>query len=137
VTINVLRWVFHDPTGAEPDYTVPINPNTMTAIHPRKNITTEVTTAIDGKVLMWQGQTKPVDWSFGGDILDEAHYEALRHWVYDKNYRIKITDHFGRVLTVVLASFEPLPKRAINVYWRHTYTVTGILIKATAPTVLS
>jgi len=137
VTINVIRWVFHDPTGADPDYTVPINPNVMSSIYPKKTMTMETTTAVNGKVLLWQGMTKPVEWSFGGEILDETHFENLRHWVYDKNYRIQITDHFGRVLKVVLESFEPTPKRAINVYWRHQYTVTGILISAGPPTVLS
>lgn len=133
MSVSVVRWIFHDPTGADTDWTVPVNPNAMTSPYPKKNFIYDVTTAIDGVGLVWQGQTKPVEWSFSGEILDQAHYDKLSHWVYDKDWRIKITDHFGRVFTVALTSFEPVPKRAVNVYWRHQYIVNALVFKMVNP----
>lgn len=132
----IQRWVFTDPSTGE-SYTVPINPNAMTPLFPAKQLTFQATTAIDGQLLMWEGQPQPQDWQFSGDILDEAHHEALRSWVYDHQGRLQITDHFGRQLLVVLRSFEPTPKRAVGKYWRHTYLVRGTVISVGAPTVLA
>lgn len=131
----VKRWKFTDlATGNT--YIVPMNPNTMTGIFPDKTITVETTTAVDGQVLLFQGATKPTQWQFGGEIFDQAHHEALRHWTYDIHNRIQIEDHFGRPLIVVLENFSAIPKRANGKYWRHTYTIKGLLLSAGAPTVL-
>ena len=131
--MSFLRWVFTDPaTGAT--YEFPVNPNKMTSVFPDKTITIETTTAGDGQVLLFQGNTKPTNWQFSGDILDEAQYEALRHWTYDIHNRIKVTDHFGRDLLVVLQSFAPEPKAGNGKFWRHLYTIKAVLISVGPPT---
>lgn len=133
-----LRWRFEDPYDSDPEtnsYTFPINPNQMSSPFPEKAISAMTTTAIGGVPLVWQGNTPPKSWTFGGEILDAAHYEALRSWTYDRNRRLYLFDHFGRRLILVMQSFDPAPKRAVGRYWRHTYTCTALVLSVGAPTV--
>lgn len=130
----VARWTFYDPATTD-TWVMPFNPATMTSIEPTRNIAVQGTTAVDGQILLTEGAVTPQEWSFSGKTLDHAHYEALRAWVYDVPNRIQITDHFGRVLTVMLTKMEATPARAVNRYWLHEYTVTGLLLSAGAPTI--
>lgn len=128
------RWELHDSTGDS--YVFVPNPNKMTTPFPTRNITMQSTTAVDGKVLLFEGTAQPVQWTFGGDIQDHVQYEALRSWVYDRTgRRVWLFDHFGRRITLVLTGFAPEPVRAVGKYWRHGYTVTAIVIKVGAPSV--
>lgn len=126
---GVRRWRFQ----AEGEtYTVPLNPNAMTPLFPTRAITARPVVHGD-KVLLFEGSTPPTNWQFSGDILDEAHHEALRHWVYDITQRVMIRDHYGRDIECVLTQFEPVPKRALNRPWRHTYTIRALVLKVGAP----
>jgi len=119
---SVYRWVFDDQAGTT--YTVPVNPNKMSKIKAARAITTKVTTAVSGQALFWEGQRPPQQFTFAGTLLDKDHYDALDFWVYNTG-RITITDHFLRVLYVVLQDFDAQPKRSQGFYWRHDYQVTG------------
>lgn len=130
----VQRWVFTDPSTSE-TYTVPINPNQMTAPFPQRQFTTKATTAVDGKGIVYEGQVKPADWNFQGVILDSTHYGNLKDWVYNHG-RIQITDHYGRIITCVLQNFNATPKRAASKPWKHEYTITAIVFSVTDPTIL-
>jgi hypothetical protein len=121
--VSVHRWVFDD--GAGTTYTVPINPSTMSKIRASRSITTRVTTAVDGQSLFFEGQRPPQQITFGGTLLNKDHYMALDNWVYNTG-RITITDHFLRVLSVVLLDFDAQPKYSASIYWRHDYTITAI-----------
>jgi hypothetical protein len=132
------RWVLRDPADSNPatqTYTFPINPDRMTSPFPARQVTYESTTAIDGQPIMWEAQTPPKQWGFGGTILNDTHYEALRHWTYDRQGRLWLWDHFGRRLTVTLTDFAPEPKRGVGRYWLHEYTVNAWVYAITAPTV--
>lgn len=131
---GVQRWIFEDPVTAE-TYVVAINPERMTSPFPQKNMRIASATARSGEPLVAEGTTPPAQWSFAGHILDDAHYEALRTWVYDHPRRIWITDHFGRRLNVYLLSFDVEPRRGGNRYWRHYYTISALVYETTAPTV--
>lgn len=130
----VVRWIMEDPVTSE-TYTVHINPNEMTSLHPKKNITSRVTTAIDGKTMLFEGRAEPVEWQFSGAVLEYAHYDALKDWVYNKNYRIRIRDHWGRIIVCYLTGFDPTPKRSLQHYWRHQYTITAIVFSVGEPTI--
>lgn len=136
---TVLRWVLQDPADPSPagTYTVPRNPNRMTSPFPARAITSEGTTAIDGQVLLWEGMTTPTQWSFGGTIVDAAHYEALRSWVYDRQGRLFVYDHFGRRLVVVLKEFkaDPPEKAKMGRYWHHDYEISALVLSISQPTV--
>lgn len=134
----VVRWIFHDPyTDPVETWTVPINPNTMTSPFRDKNVSTQVTTAVNGKTLLFEGNAAPAQWQFGGVILDHDHYQELLRWINKRN-RIQITDHFGRQMWAYLLSYKPDPRRALGRYWKHDYTIDAIVLSApTAPTVTS
>jgi hypothetical protein len=130
----VQRWVFSDPYASE-TWTVPINPREMDSPFFEKNVSTRVTTAVNGRVLLQEGSPQPREWSFSGAILTAEHYAELKRWVEKRN-RITITDHFGRIIECYLLHFDPQPKRSLGKYWRHDYTVRALVTKApTAPTV--
>ena len=132
----IYRWKFKDPVTLE-EYTVPKNPSAMDPVFPQRALTQQATTAIGGQGLMWEGALPAKLWNFSGTVTDPDHYEALRHWAYDIHNRILLTDHFGRVLTLVMQSFEATPKRAVGKYWRHDYTCSAYIVAGpTAPTVL-
>lgn len=128
------RWVLSD--GSEDSYTFQPNPNAMSSPFPERSITTKVTTAVDGQVLLMEGMATPATWTFSGDILDHTQYEALRSWVYDRvGRRVVVTDHFGRRIVCVLIKFDPVPKRAVGRYWRHTYTISAVVVSVGDPAV--
>lgn len=132
-----LRWRFEDPFDPylSNTYTFALNPNAMTSPFPRRNITARGTTAINGRTLLTEGQRQPTEWTFSGDFLDPNHYEALRSWVLDRmGRRLYLYDHFGRKMTVVPLQFDPTPKRVIARYWRHTYTITCLVLDVEGPT---
>lgn len=127
------RWKLEDSGGS---YTFTLNPKTMTSPFGQRNIVLKYTTAIDGQVVLMEGNRQVPEWTFSGNILDAEHYEALRSWVYDRlGRRVTLSDHFGRRIVCVLTKFDPTPKRAVGKYWRHEYTITAIVISVGAPTV--
>lgn len=127
------RWTISDATET---YTFTVNPNAMTSPFPERNILLKATTAIDGQVILMEGARAATNWTFSGDILDHTQYEALRSWVLDRvGRRVVVADHFGRNLVCVLTKFDPTPKRAVGRYWRHTYTISAIVISVGAATV--
>lgn len=134
---GVVKWKLHDPydtnTATNTIY-VPINPNAMTSPWPARQINTAVTTAVDGQVIFMEGNAKPKEWSFSGDIMTPYHYDLLRSWVYERRRRVVITDHFGRDITCVLTNFDAVPKQVQRKYWRHTYTITAIVVSVGKPT---
>lgn len=130
----IERWTLTDPATGE-TYTFPRNPRTMGSLYGMRNLSSQSTTAIEGQAIVFEGNKKPVEWEFEGAILEYAHYEALRKWVYDKNNRLYLRDHYGRVITLTLLGFEPKPKRRTNKYWSHDYTIRALVFNVGAPTV--
>lgn len=117
----VTRWVFRDLKTGE-QATVPLNPNAMTSPYPTRKYTYNSTTAGPaGTVVTNEGHPDPVSWQWSGDLLDRRHFDFLLHWSRKQN-RIRITDHFLRQFVCLFDSFQPIPKRGLQHYWRHTYT---------------
>lgn len=134
--MSVLRWKLidpHDTNTATKTYTFPMNPRDMTSPLPERNIATQGTTR--GRVLLFEGALPAKAWSFSGPILNKAHMEALRHWVYERPGRVYIMDHFGRTIECVLQSFEVTPKRRTGYYYSHEYSVSALITAISDPTV--
>lgn len=130
----VMRWALYDPHNGE-SWIMPINPREMSSPFPEKAVSLRQTTAIDGRALLFEGSSTVPDWTFSGRILTADHYAQLLYWSQKRN-RITITDHFGRIIPCYLLKFDPTPKRAINRYWSHDYTMTAMVLEApSAPTV--
>lgn len=121
----VKRWVFTDPFVGE-SWTVPQNPREMSSLFGEKAVSMRTTTAVDGQPIVFEGNTPLAQWEFSGTVRTQEHYLELQRWVNKRN-RIVITDHFGRTIPCYLIDFAPVPRRAINVYWFHDYTVRAII----------
>lgn len=130
----IERWLWTDPATGE-TWTMPRNPRMMGSLYGPRQIDSRTTTAVDGQAIVFEGNRKPVEWDFEGAILSHAHYEALRHWVYDKPNRITLRDHYGRNISLVLTDYQPIPKRRLNKYWSHDYSIRAIVFSVGAPTV--
>jgi hypothetical protein len=134
--MSVLRWVIVDPYDANPTtntYTFPRNPTEMTSVYPERAVSSLTTSS--GKVLLYEGTTPAKQFSFSGPVLDKQHFLDLQTWVYNKQRRLNLTDHFGRVISCVLTTVDLVPKRRVNIYYSHDYQVTGLILSVGAPTV--
>lgn len=129
------QWKFIDPSTNE-TYVFPLNPNEMTSPFGERNIQARGTTSPLGQPLFFEGAQSPTQWTFSGNCPTALQYEALRSWVYDRTgRRLQVVDHFGRVIDVVLRSFDAKPRRDKNRYWHHTYTLTCHVINVGKPTI--
>lgn len=123
--VSVIRWIFHDPKLNE-TWEVPYNPDAMTSPYPTRKFVYNSTTAGagGGTSVANEAHPDPKEFQFSGQVLHRPHFDGLVYWSRKKN-RITITDHFKRVLLVTLNDMDPVPKRAIGYYWRHTYTMNA------------
>lgn len=128
------RWTLYDPSTAEL-YTFPYNPREMGSLFGSRNVTSRSTTAVDGQAILFEGNRQPTQWSFSGFLLDHQSHEALRSWALDRTGRLQLTDHFGRVIELVMTGFESTPRRDRNRYWRHEYTVRALVLSVGPATV--
>lgn len=134
--MGVQRWVITDPSDTDPTtnrYVFPRNPSTMTNVYPERQVSSFASTA--GKVILFEGATQPRQWTFTGPILDKQQFLDLQTWVYTKKRRLILTDHYSRQITLVFTALEMLPKRRVNYYYSHDYTVTALILSITAATV--
>jgi hypothetical protein len=121
-----VRWKFTDPVASE-TWTVPINPNTMTSPWPKTSITL-AGSPLGGDVRALV-KTTPVEWSFGGVMRTQAHYDELLRWVSKPN-PVTVTDHLGRTFNVLLTKFDPEDVRVV-LPTKWNYTVTAYILGAT------
>jgi hypothetical protein len=134
--MSVKRWVLTDPydtNAATNRYTFPRNPEAMTSLNPERQISSLAT--LGGQILLHEGNRAAKQWQFNGPILDKAHYDALYEWVYNKRRRVRLTDHFGRTISLVFSQMEAVPRRRVNVYWSHDYTISALVLAVSAATV--
>lgn len=120
-----IRWTFTD-TATNETYTLPINPNTMSPVGARVSL--KRVRGIYGVVSTRQVPTQ-TEFSFGGVINTQAHYDALLTWVA-KTVAVIVTDHLGRSFRVYLDSFVPTdrsPRPSLRTRW--TYTVKATLLE--------
>ena len=121
MAVTVERWRFINPANGT-FYQFPNNPREMSEVFPQRNITAMTTAALNGQPLLWEGAVAPWEWTFSGDILTRAHYEAMQTWFYTRSIgTFQIRDHYGRVFNVSPLQFKPKPKTTVGMYWRSTY----------------
>lgn len=121
----VRRWTYVDPVAMEV-YQSNINPNKMTKLNRKRNITAKGTTSPYGADLVFEGRAAPIEWTYSGEILSGNHYAQLQYW-RNKDSRLVLYDHFGRPISLLLTDFDAQPKLTHSKYWRHTYTMTALV----------
>lgn len=125
------KWLYTDPQTSS-TYEFPRNPEKMTSPVLDRAITAQGT--LGGGFATWEGQAVAKQMTFTGRVLNKAHYDALVAW-HKKQNRFTITDHFGRVMTVVPLSSDLVPDTKRTSYWNHEYTITVLVLACTAGTV--
>lgn len=137
-----VRWRFEDPAGPD-EVILPLNPNEMSSPSPGRSVQSAWTSrwvsrgtsgadADDGfgrPRLIDSGQLSPIEWSFGGVIRNESHYELLLEWT--KACRVlRVTDHLGRTFEIIIQKFDPVERRPTPTNeWRANYTMNCLLLK--------
>lgn len=122
----VVRWRFEDPVTAEV-HTFSINPSEGGSPSFAKTFMTESTSAPDGKTLVMEGRDQVQRLSFSGTLLTEDDYNTFVEW-FSKRRQIKITDDLSREYMVVFEAFTPNRQRAASRPWKHSYSVSAIIV---------
>jgi hypothetical protein len=122
----VVRWEFEDPVTLDV-YTFAVNPSDGGSPGYAKNITSQATSAPEGKVIRFEGQDSPQQMEFSGTLFTEAEYNAFVEW-WDKRYQVLIRDDLGREFYIEIDQFEPSRKRARAYPWKHEYKVVATIV---------
>lgn len=136
---GVQRWQLRSVSDPASFTTVFVNPSEMSSPYPTRQVGFESTTAADGNTLVWEGPMAPKDWQFSGVCLSHSHFKQLRDWVYAVPGKVVIRDHFGRDIVAVLREFDAIPQPRTSLdprrYWRHSYTISGLVLSVSEGTV--
>jgi len=120
----MIRWQFSDSTVPE-TWTVPFNPNVMSSPF-RKTTKESMPGAInDGRPRALSTDT-PVEWTFGGVMRTQFHYDEMLRWVQKPN-EVQITDHLSRTFVVLLTQLEITDVHAKNLT-KWTYVTHGFVV---------
>lgn len=122
----VVRWVFDDPNTLD-TWEFAINPSEGGSPSYDKTITQQSTSAPDGKVILFEGRDQPQIIEFSGVLFTEAEFNAFVEW-WNKRYQIQVTDDLGRQFYIVITSFKPTRRRAIQHPWKHDYSVSATIV---------
>jgi hypothetical protein len=105
VSASVRRWVFYDSLLAV-SWTVPFNPKTMSNPYLGKATTPGTISPIDGNARSYRTLAPPRDFTFGGTLRSQEHYDGFVTWAAKTNL-ILLTDHLGRQFNIRFVAFEP------------------------------
>lgn len=109
------------------DWTMPINPNSMSSPHYQRGTIGYSVSPVDAHVRAFRPSLKAFEWQFGGVIRTQEHHDTLRDWC-GYTERITLTDHLDRTWRVRLFSFEPEERRPTpSVPWRFRYVVRAYM----------
>ena len=124
------RWQFINIlTGST--WTVPINPNAMTAPCPQRKYTVK---GDDGRPwrrqhVVYEASPDPKPWTFSGDLPDLDHVNGLLAWSWrhkqDQDCR-PLQPH----VPVTLDQFDVIPAQVRSHMQRHTYTMHATVYRA-------
>ena len=137
IVVAYLQWLVEDPVVGD-SYTFPVNPNQWSGFMRARSFTVQETTALDGNMLVYEGQRGAADASFGGVIRSRAQYDSLMAWFHASRGRLVLSDHFGRKFGVQVKGieFESPERPKPGIYWYKRYTVSLLILSGpTAPTV--
>lgn len=121
-----IPWVLRDPITLE-EYEFEVNPNDGGSLQYQKNIGYTVTTAPNGKVIMYEGRDEAKTTTVSGVILSQDQYEEMIEW-FSKRYQVELEDDLGRIMSIYITSFEPKRVRSARVPWRHDYSLTFTIL---------
>lgn len=122
----VVKWTFNDPTMSE-TYVFEVNPKQGGTPAYEKNLSYVNTAGPDGRVLAFEGRSKPQEGQFSGTILSEEQYNAMLYW-FNKRNQIYMSDDLGRAFTIYITKLDAKRIRAVSHPWKHDYTVNYVIL---------
>jgi hypothetical protein len=127
-----VRWRFVEVETGE-QYTVPINPDSMSSpFHDRQFTTSFGSRAGGNRLRTIERPAPPKEWEFGGVIRTKAHHDALDVWA-KKPGLINVYDHLGRAFQVVFTAFEPVDRQPTpQTPWRMRYVMNALVLRRLA-----
>lgn len=123
----MAQWTLTDnSTGTPVVLTFFWNPNKFDPPGRSTNITSDLTTAPNGQVIVFQGRDKLRTTTFEGAVGNQAFYEELNEWK-DKHYPLTLTDDQGNAWTVLFQEWKWTRVKRRNA-WRFDYTAQVIVL---------
>lgn len=120
------RWVLSEPSTGE-SYELEINPSEGGTPKRAKRFEFSEPVGESGAVIVFQGPDEMLQTDVSGAVLSRSHLLALRTW-FEKDSELTLTDDLGRVMTILLTSFEPSRVRSNNYRWRHGYNMSYVVL---------
>ena len=130
-------WVFTDPVTLEA-YSLPVNPLVDDGSHGiQKNVKAENPAStymsssnvlmVDAMVML-DSPTERETFAYSGTLYSKEEYDAFIYWL-GKDYPWELTDDLGRTFLIYLTSFEPKRERSAKFRWKHSYKISGIVLR--------
>ena len=121
--MSFVRWTFYDPNTLV-EFTVPINPNSVSDPDRKKKIKETPTLSKDGTVLLVEGREDAPTMKWSGTILTKAHHDAFIEW-YKKSYSVRVTDDNGDEQWVFITGYSSERQRSPKYPYKRTFTMTA------------
>lgn len=131
--MSVVRWRFLDIATSE-EILLPLNPNTMSTPTETRNLSFAwgVKVGVERMRAFQAPPDSPAQWTFGGVILEQSHYDLLVSWSGRLSI-LRIQDHIGRQFKVMIQKFDPVERRATpSRPWKADYTMTCLFLERIA-----
>ena len=125
--MSVVRWVLDDPITSA-SFTFPLNPKEMGGLDGARKKQVGSGTPVEGRMRIWAEPQQVWEWQFSGELFEQTSYDAFNTWVA-KDYPVELTDHMGRVWSLLMVDFAPEPKiptRRHPVRW--TYVMRTLVL---------
>lgn len=120
-----VAFLFHDPEGDLPNYSLVVNPNAGGSPDRRKNIATKATTA--GVTILQEAEDEVPTLRWSGVLLTEAQYELFEAW-WGLRHPVEVTDDLNRTFTVYFTSLSREREMARSHPWKHSWTIEALEI---------
>lgn len=120
------RWTLHDPLLAE-TWTFAVNPSEGGEPTRKKTVTSQSTTAPDGRTILTEGLSPPLEISWKGVILTLAERDIFISW-FNKQYQVLLTNDIGEQYWIYIDQFNPTRKRVITREAKYEYDIHAFVL---------
>jgi hypothetical protein len=123
----MVQWKLTDNSSGSPVVlTFDINPSEFDHPGRRSNILSQLVTAPNGGIVVFQGRDHPRELTFKGAVLTQTFYDSLDLWK-DKHYPLTLTDDQGNVWTILFQTWTWQRIKRRNP-WRFDYTAKALIL---------
>ena len=123
----MAQWTLtDDSTGSPVVMTFDWNPTEFTHPGRKSSLLTQLVSAPNGGIVVFQGRDKPRELSFSGAVGTQSFYDKL-DIEKDKHYPLTLTDDQGNTWVILFQTFSWKRIKRRNP-WRFDYTATALVL---------